>query len=208
MHDYSQLLLKRWREILAFGVVAAAFGVGISLFFPLKYSATMRLLIIQKQLAQSDPYTAIKASEGIADNLGQIIYTTSFFDKVSTAKEYKIDWSVLPTDERKKRKAWAKTVDTQVVRGSGLLQVAVYHKNKDQAVEIARDIAYTLTTEGWQYVGGGDLQVKLVDDPLISRFPVKPNVPVNAVTGFVLGLIAGAGYVMITRKKEMFGVHV
>ena len=203
---YVHAITRSWRKILLFGLVAAVFGVGLSFLFPLRYSSTMRLLIIQKQLSQTDPYTAIKASESIADNLGQIIYTTSFFQKVMDA-HFNIDQSVFKSDEIKKRKQWSDMIDTQVIRNSGMLAVTVYHTDPDQANQIARAIAFVLTTDGWQYVGGGDLQVKLVDDPLNSRFPVRPNIPANAFSGFVLGIIAGTGYVLfVTRKHGVFGI--
>ena len=199
--QYAKILSREWKRIVLFGIVAAVFGAALSLIFPLRYSSTMRLLIIQKQLSQSDPYTAIKATEGIADNLGPIIYTTSFFEKVMAAK-FNIDQSVFSADEIKKRRQWREMIATQVTRGSGMLVVTVYHVDRDQAEQIARAIAFVLTTEGWQYVGGGDLQIKLVDQPLQSRFPVRPNIPANAFMGFVLGIIAGSGYVLAAGRRN------
>jgi len=198
---YIAALGRGWKKILLFAVVVAAAGAAISFLFPLQYSSTMRLLIIQKQLSSADPYTAIKASERISDNLGQIIYTTSFFDKVMNAR-FNIDQSVFKAQDSKRRKQWSEMIDTAVIRGTGMLQVAVYHTDQQQAEQISRAIAFVLTTEGWQYVGGGDLDVKLVDQPLVSRFPVKPNVPANAVAGFTLGLIAGAGYVLLRARRH------
>lgn len=203
---YISTLLLGWKRILVFAVVSALFGTALSFLFPLQYSSTMRLLIIQRQLSTADPYTAIKASERISDNLSQAIYTTSFFDKVLET-DFNIDRTVFKADEAKRRKQWARMIDTQVIRGSGMIVLTVYHENKDQATQIARAVAYVLTTEGWQYVGGGDLEVKIVDDPLQSRFPVKPNIPANALMGFALGLIAGSGYVLLTsQKKGLFGI--
>ena len=195
------ILLKGWKKILLFAIVTAIFGVGLSFLLPLQYSSSMRLLIIQKNLSQQDPYTAIKASESISDNLGQIIYTTSFFDKLMVTK-FNIDQSVFNSDERKKRDQWRQMIDTQVVRGSGMLVVTVYHTDPDQATQIARAIAFVITREGSGYVGGGDLNVQLVDDPLQSRYPVRPNIPVNAFMGFVLGIIVGTGYVFIVARRR------
>jgi len=200
-----QALADGWKRIVLFAVVSAVFGAALSFLFPLQYSSSMRLLIIQKQLSMSDPYTAIKASERISDNLSQIIYTTSFFDKVMSAK-FNIDQTIFKADDTKRRKQWSEMIETRVIRGSGMLVVTVYHKDPEQATQIGRAIAFVLTTEGWQYVGGGDLQVKLVDDPLQSRWPVKPNVPANAFAGLVLGIIAGAGQVLATRRKPILGI--
>ena len=164
------------------------------------------MLIIQKQLSQADPYTVIKSSERISDNLAQIIYTTSFFDKVMNAK-FNIDKSVFKSEESKKRKQWRDMIETRVVRGSGMLVVTVYHVDPKQAEQISRAIAFVLTTEGWQYIGGGDLDVKLVDEPHLSRFPVRPNIPANPLMGLVLGVIAGTGYVLAgARRHTVFGI--
>jgi len=200
-YRYASVLAGRWKRIVLFGLVAALFGAGLSFLFPLRYSSSMRLLIIQEQLSQADPYTAMKASERIADNLGQIIYTTSFFDKLMVT-EFNIDRSIFKSDETKRRKQWREMIETQVIRGSGMLVVSVYHTDPDQATQIARAIAFVLTTEGWQYVGGGDLQVKLVDQPLPSKYPVKPNIPANAFAGFVLGLMAGAGQALVSASRR------
>lgn len=199
---YSAILFRRWRVILLFGVMAAIFGAAVSFLFPLQYRSTMKLLLIQRQLSQADPYTAMKASERIADNLGQIVYTTSFFQKVMTAG-FNTDPAVFKDDEIKKRQQWRKMIETQVVRGSGMLVVSVYHTDRQQAEQFARAIAFVLTKEGWQYVGG-DLDVKLVDEPLQSRWPVRPNIPANAFTGLVLGVIVGSAYVLIAGRQQVF----
>ena len=81
-NHYVGTLFLGWKRILSFAVVSALFGIALSFLFPLQYSSTMRLLIIQRQLSAADPYTAIKASERISDNLTQAIYTATFFDKV------------------------------------------------------------------------------------------------------------------------------
>jgi capsular polysaccharide biosynthesis protein len=197
----GNIIWKTVGRILVIGLAAAVAGAGISLLFPLKFSSTMRLLIIQKQLSAADPYTAIKASERISDNLGQIIYTTSFFDKVTDDK-YKIDKSIFSDDEIKRRRQWSDMISYSVVRGTGMLEVSVYHTVPAQAELISNAVANVLISEGWTYVGGGDLQVKLVDEPLRSRWPVKPNVPINAFTGLVLGLLAGTGYSLASARRK------
>jgi capsular polysaccharide biosynthesis protein len=198
--QYLEKLVSGWKRLLVYGLVAALLGVGISLLFPLEYSSTMRLLIIQKQLAETDPYTAIKGAERLSDNLAQIIYTTSFYDKVMAAK-FNIDKAYFKVDERKRREQWNKMIATQVTRESGLLIVTVYHKDPAQASLIAQAIAFVMTTDGWQYVGG-EPQVKLVDDPLPSRWPTRPNLPNNAITGFIVGAVFGGFRVLTDRRKS------
>lgn len=199
------VLAKGWKKVLSFALAAAVFGAVFSFFFPLQYGSTMRLLVIQRQLSQVDPYTAIRASERISDNLAQVIYTTAFFERVLDSK-FNVDSAAFPSDEAKRRKRWREMISTEVVRGSGMLIVTVYHIEPEQATQIARAIAFVLTTEGWQFVGGGDLQIRLVDQPIASRFPVRPNIPANALSGFILGLMAGSLSALAEhRKMRVFG---
>lgn len=199
--NYFTIASREWRKVVAIAILTALFAALISFVRPLEYSSTIRLLIIQRSALGLDPYTAIRSAERVSENLANIVYTTSFFDKVLGAG-YSIDQSVFPKDEIKRRKQWQRMVETEVSRGTGLLTVAVYHRDRAQAEEIASAMGAVLQQEGWTYVGGGDLQVKVVDAPLTSRWPVRPNVPVNAFGGFVLGIIAGTGYVVWFHRKH------
>jgi capsular polysaccharide biosynthesis protein len=166
----------------------------------------MRLLIIQQSGVNLDPYTAIRSAETIADNLSQVIYTSVFFDKV-TAAGFNIDKTYFDANEATQRQQWTRMVSTQVTHNSGFLQVTVYHKNKDQASEIARAIAFVLTTDGNSFIGGHDLTIRLVDTPLQSRFPVRPNVPLNAFLGAVIGVVLSSLYLVIGEARRHRKIH-
>jgi capsular polysaccharide biosynthesis protein len=177
---------------------------GLSFLRPLEYSSTSRLLIIQKSGLNLDPYTAIRSAESIASNLAQVVYTSVFYDKVMNAG-FNIDKSYFKTDENKRRTQWTDMVATEVTHDSGFLQITVYHTNRDQASEINRAIAYILTTEGNSYIGGQDLQIQLVDTPIQSRFPTRPNIPLNAFLGAVVGVILSALYLVVGEARRRHG---
>ncbi len=199
--DITQLLERHWKTVAVSAAAMMVLAAALSFVRPLEYSSTMRLLIIQRASVSLDPYTAIRSAESIADNLSQIIYTSVFFDKV-TGAGFKIDKSYFNANETKRRRQWSRMVSTQVTHETGFLQISVYHKNKDQASEIARAIAYALTTEGNQYIGGHDLAIQLVDTPLQSRFPVRPNVPLNAFLGAVIGVVLSALYLVAGEARR------
>ena len=199
--------MKGWKKIALFGVIAMIVAVGLSFTQKLKYSSTVRMLIIQPSSLSVDPYTAIRSAEQIGNNLAQVVYTTDFFAKVTNASNFAIDPTYFPDNDAKRRKLWSQTVSVRVENGTGLLNITVYHPDKEQATAIAQAIAYVMTNEGANYVGGTALQIKLVDAPLVSRFPVKPNLPVNGFTGLILGALFGAVYVILTDKSRKYLVE-
>ncbi len=209
--DVVSLLERHWKTVVASGLITAVLAAGLSFVRPLEYSSTMRLLIIQKAGLTLDPYTAIRSAERIADNLSQVIYTSVFYDKVTAVGAgFDIDKAYFKTDASKLRTQWSRMVKTEVSHESGFLKVIVYHRDKEQASEIARAIAFVLTTEGNKYIGGRDLEIQLVDTPIQSRFPVRPNVPLNAFLGVLVGVILSSLYLVLgeSRKHPHFsGTH-
>ncbi len=199
MSRHTSALLNFWHSIVIMAAVGILLGVVLSLLRPLAYSSTVRLLIIQ-QLGTVDAYTASRSAERVAEDITNVIYTTTFFDKVM-ATSSQIDRDYFPTDANKRRKTWGKTVAATVTRGTGLLTIAVYHPDVAQAELIARALSSVIVTEGWQYTSGGSISIQLVDDPLNSRWPVRPNIPLNAFAGAVLGGLAGVAFVMLKAER-------
>lgn len=207
-YRYAQLtpLLSGWLSILLAGVIGMALAVALSFLRPLEYSSTTRILITQ-ELGSVDAYTASRSAERIADELANTVYFSTFFDKVM-ASGYNIDPTYFSSDPIKLRDQWAKTVEASVYRSSGSLSVTAYHPDVDQAQQLAQAVAYILTTEGWTYVSAANITVQVVDAPLNSRYPVRPNLLINGFSGLALGLLGGAGYILIsaerTRRRHQF----
>jgi len=200
-YRYAQLspLVNGWLTILLCGVVGMALAVLLSFLRPLEYSSTTRILITQ-ELGAVDAYTASRSAERIADDLANIVYTSTFFDKVMSSG-YDIDSTYFSSDEIKRRDQWEKAMSASVSRSSGLLSITAYHTDVAQAEELATAVAYVLTTQGWTYTSGGNITVQVVDEPLDSRYPVRPNLLVNGFSGFALGLLGGAGYIVIGAER-------
>lgn len=192
-------LIRNWRTLVFAGALGLVFAVLLSFVRPLEYRSMTRLLITQ-ELGEVDAYTSARSTERIADILSSVVYSTDVFDKVLSSG-YPIDETYFPDDESKRRKKWGRTIVTSVSRSNGYLTIAAYHPDVSQAEELVRAVAYILSTDGWQYVSGGNISVRIIDDPLNSRYPVRPNLIVNGVSGFVLGLLAGAGYVLIMTER-------
>lgn len=200
MDSYRYLLRHKRSVILLVGLAIGVLAGAATLFLPLSYRATLRLLITQRAAFTLDPYTAIRSTELIGDNLAHIVQTSTFFEK-SLTSGYNIDTSYFTKDEIKRRHQWERTADANMVRGTGILEVNVYHPNRDQAVQIASAVAFLLSREGGDYVGR-DIQIRLVDAPLTSRFPVRPNIFGNMFSGFLGGIVVSAGYIILDHRKR------
>jgi capsular polysaccharide biosynthesis protein len=202
-------LTNAWQTILMFGLLGLVLSLVISFVQPLRYGSTARLLILQNIGSQVDAYTASRSEERIAENLSTIIYTSTFFDQVMETG-FDIDENFFPTDGVKRRRAWQKTVEATVSRGSGLLTISAYHQDIKQAEQIIRAVAFVLTNRVSEFTSGGSVQVRLIDAPLNSRWPVKPNILANIFSGFFLAGFVGVGYVLLQserlRKRHQF-VH-
>lgn len=189
-HTPWQILKKHWRLIFSAGLAVAVVAVLASLIFPLEYRADAQVLVISKSRYGVDPYTAAKSAERIGENLSQIVKTNDFFNKVMAHGGYNLDKSRFENiAERIKRSRWQKAVDVSVVYGTGVLNVSAYSADKNQAVQLAGAISNALVSYGWEYVGG-DAEMKIVNEPIVTRFPARPNLPLNAMLGFCLGIIA------------------
>lgn len=199
MPKYSSTIAFHWHTIVLMAAIGLLLGVVLSFLRPLEYSSTTRLLIIQ-QLGTVDAYTASRSAERVAEDITNVIYTSTFFDKVMAASS-QIDQDYFPSDPLKQRKKWGKAVDASVARGTGLLTIAVYHQDVEQAELIARALSAVVVDEGWQYTSGGSISIQQVDEPIKSNWPVRPNIPLNAFAGAVLGGLAGVGFVILKAER-------
>lgn len=201
-HPPLKVLASFWKLILFAGIALAIVVGAVTALFPRQYRADAQVLIISQSRYGVDPYTAAKSAERVGENLIQVMKTNDFYQKVVTQSNRQLDLSKFEKlSERAKRKLWQKTLETSVVYGSSVLNVAAYNTDSEQAKEWAGAVVDTLSSKGWEYVGG-DVIIKIVNEPVSTRFPVKPNLLSNIVLGFLVG-VSGMG-VMVLKKEKYF----
>lgn len=201
----SHVLLKNSRLIFIWGMIFALLAGGVSLLFPKQYSAESQVLVISRDRSGVDPYTQVKSAERIGENMAQVMGTTDFYGKVMELtsvpfnKEY---WQGLA--DRDQRKQWKKDVQASVVYGTGLLNITVYGNTSDEAKNFSDAVTQTLVARGWEYIGG-DVALKTVNNPLVSRWPARPNIILNVGIGFAAGVLLAALWVVRYKKHIVFG---
>lgn len=196
--NYLRLIMRSWRQVLLTTLLGLVLALAFSLVQPLRYSSSVKLLITQTNPAGTDPYTAIKSTERIAQNLAQLVYTTAFFDAVT--KDASVDAAYFPTDEIRKRNLWEETISTDVSAGTGVMSVTAYHTNRDQATTLAVRVAKQLAIEAPNFFGFS-VRAQVIDSPLPSRFFAKPNFAVNGAYGLIAGGLLGLAWVLGKNRE-------
>lgn len=191
-------LLRRWKMVALAGVLIGVVAGLLTLAFPLQYRADAQVLIISQSRYGVDPYTVVKSAERVGENIIQVMRTNDFYRKVREQVGHDIDWKRFDNlDERNRRKLWNKTIAPSVVYGTGVLNVSAYHTDKVQAERLAGAAVDALAAKGWEYVGG-DVTIKVVNEPVVTKWPVRPNIALNALLGFILGVL-GASFIIVRK---------
>ncbi len=196
--NYFRLIARFWKMVVLVTFLGGVLALVFSLAQPLRYSSTERALITQTNIGGMDPYTAIKSTERIAQNLSEIIYTSSFFNAVMAKAQ--VDADYFPEDEINKRKKWRDTVETSVSAGTGVMSIVAYHTDRDQATELAVRVAQELANLAPNYFGYS-VRVQIIDDPLPSRFFAKPDFMKNGVFGSLVGFLLATAWVLGKRRE-------
>ena len=168
-HSVTTFLWHHRSRILLIGVAGGVAALALSILQPLRYGATMRVLIIQSTSPTLDAFTAVKSAEKVGKNLGGIIVSSSFLDRVLQASPA-IDASEFPTVESKRRTFWEKTVESSVTTDTSVMEIQAFHTRQAQARAIAESIGTVLVRDATEYTGSHDIVVKVIDAPLVSRF--------------------------------------
>lgn len=191
--NYLHFIIRSWRQLSLVTLAGLVLALAFSMLQPFQYSSQVKLLITQTNPTGLDPYTAIKSTERIAQNLSEIIYTTAFFDIV--VNNSSVDKTVFPTDEYQKREAWKKTIETEIAPGTGVMTITAYHADRNQAKLLAERTANELTIEAPNYFGFS-VRAQVIDTALPSQFFARPNFLKNALFGAIAGMLIGLTWVL------------
>lgn len=190
-----------WKIYLAYPLIAVILAVGLSLLQPLEYRANSQILVIHKILPNLDAYSAARASEKLSQNLAQIIGTASF---VTTLLETQpiAPQNFLSFDEAKKRQQWEQKVVTKAV--NSVLEINVYDIEPQAATNLNHAIIQTLMAQGDEFHGGGEnIRLKLVNPPLSSRYPARPNFALNLLLAVIVGLALAYLHVYLKFNRPL-----
>lgn len=152
-----------------------------------EYSSNSQVLIIQEQENKMDAYLASKSAESLAKNLRKAILTSSFRNKVLENMS-DLDLNVSKS-EKSRRKEWLKTVNVKIIPNTSILEIKSYHSSAFQSEKILNKILNTLLENHQLYHGGGsDIRLEIINNPLTSNRPTRPNWALNLFLSLILAI--------------------
>lgn len=186
----SDVVKTYWRRAVIIGLVLGAVFTGVAFIFPLSYRAEADILVISKFRIGTDPYTAAKSAERVAENLAEVIGSSDFYSKVKYQPGHDLDWSRFDLGNAlDRRRVWQKNVSAQVVYGTGVLRVSAFAVSVQQAEKLVAAISDTVVNRGSEYTSG-DVTMKIINEPTASRFPARPNLVLIFGVGFIFGMLS------------------
>ncbi len=203
-HDFINLVARKRKTIFGIIAIFILLGIGVVAVQRFKYSSKSQLLVVQEYNKTVDAYTASKSNEYLSSVLASVVSSNSFFTKVLETG-FEINASYFGETPKEQMKQWEKTINAKSINDSGIIAITVYHPNRAQAEKIDRAINHVLMTQHTAYHGSGEaVKVRLIDQPITSSFPVKPNIPLTIGLAIILGFIAGLVYVYLTPQNSFF----
>jgi capsular polysaccharide biosynthesis protein len=202
IYQFLKALNNRKRIVVMITAIFLSFAILFSAIQPFKYGSSLTLLTVHSFSENTDPYVASKSNEYLSSLLAQIVFSNSFFESVLDSG-YNIDKDYFSGSDKKKIKKWSQTVSAKAVADSGMISINIYHTDRDQAEEIARAITYTLQTTHTDYHGfGKNVDIKIIDKPITSTFPIKPDILLNLGVALAFGLIFSLCWVYIFPENK------
>ncbi len=198
---FLEHLEKQWPRLVWGVAIGAMFCALVSFALPKSYSSTMRLLVVQANVAGLDPYTALKSTEQIAGSVRELVYTSLVANRVLLeVKDF--DAGFFSANERARRKEWREAVEVTLTPGTGILSVTAYHPNRDQAHVLVQGVAKQVIEQAPNF--GYNAQARIIDTPLPSRWFSKPDILMNTVYGAMIGFFLAliSVFSMMPRSKS------
>lgn len=157
-------------------------------FQSFEYESGSRILILQHNGEAKDPFVAAKTSQQIVGLLTEIVPSGAFLEDVFTSG-FNVDTTYFGEMPANKLKKWKKTVNASPVADTGIIEITTFHTDRDQAGQINSAIINTIKTKSGLYYGRSeDISIKVINEPIVSDFPVRPNVLRNFILVILLSL--------------------
>ena len=193
--DFLRLLGRKKQTIFSILLLFVLLAIILTVSQPFKYEAKSRILLLQYNGEILDPYNAAKSSQFISNLLAEVVTSSTFMNDVFEAG-YNVDKGYFGSNLANELKKWQKTVSATAIADTGIIEIKTYHTDSNQAEQINEAIINIIKTKNSQYYGRTqDTSIKIIDEPIVSNYPVQPNLVVNFSLTIVLSFLISFSYI-------------
>lgn len=197
--DFQKLLKQGRSTVVGFILIFLIIGLIVSLAQPLKYRSRSRLLIVQPNA--SDAYTVARSNEYIGNLTARVIASGSFLDVLKGSNSV-FDRNYFSGTYKDSVKKWNKTVFARSGGDTGIIDIEIYHTSQKEAERLSLAVNNLIVSGSGPYrFNPGENVITVIDQPIVSTFPVKPNLPLNLSLSLLFGFLAGASYIYLFPQK-------
>lgn len=199
-NEFINLLRKKKQTVFTIMLVSIMFVIVFSLAQTMKYSVKSRLLVVQNS-AGADTYTLSKSNEYLGNLFAEIVYSSSFYDQV-VGSNLEIDKNYFSGSYNQQIRKWKKTVETKAESDTGIINISVYHPNVSEAKKISLAINNILISNNQNYQGGQNVKINIIDQPLSSAYPAKPDILFNALMAAAISFFFSIFYIYVFPEEK------
>jgi capsular polysaccharide biosynthesis protein len=200
--DLSNLIKQKRQTLFSIFLVFLVVGLLVVLVQDFKYGAKSKVLVIQEGAGRVDPFAVSRSVEYLSDLFTRVVYSNAFFEDTMNS-DYNIDKSYFGDNSVNQMKRWERALSAKEIGDSGIINMTVYHPDNYQAGQIALAINNTLITNHQGYHGlGSSVKVSVIDQPVVSNYPVKPNLLYSLLIIVAASLFFGLIYIYLFPEKK------
>lgn len=201
IQDFFRLIKRKSQTIIIIMATVLLFTATISLLLPLRYEAKSKLLITQNT-TNTDAYALSRSNEYLGNLFSQVVKSSSFLE-LTLSSNYNIDKAYFEKEVNQKMNIWGKTVQAKTYSDSGIIEINIYHTSPYQAQQIALAVNDVLLNKSQNYHGSGDnIKINIIDQPLVSTYPVKPNITTNLILAAIFSFIFSLFYIYLLPERK------
>jgi uncharacterized protein involved in exopolysaccharide biosynthesis len=203
------ILLARRRKKVIFFAILFFLAIGAVLVFrsPLDYRAGARILITENYGANTplDPYVVAQSNVYLSGLLTQVVGSDAFYEQV-IGSGFSFDKTYFSGDLKTQLARWRHAVEAFAAGDSGIIEIRTYHPDKFQAEQLAQAVVFNLKENHAQFHSSGEkVSLKVIDPPLVSDYPVRPDLFLTFGSALLFGFAFGLFYIyLFSYPRELY----
>ncbi len=204
MNKFISLIKTKTQTIASVVILFFAVTAIFTFCQPLKYNSQSSVLVVQNFPVGTDQSSISKSNEYISNILAKVVSSNLFYNDVLKAgfninKNYFSKKNNLNSEMDN----WKKTAQAKAISDTGIIDINIYHPDKQQLSQIAMAVNFVLQSKHSQYHGlGSNITIKIIDKPITSIWPAQPNIILNLLLAAVVGLIVSLYYIYLFQDES------